>query len=60
MNAYAGIICPHHGEVDIDYNEYVAQMSNPWARWKCPICGQVSGFNDVRFEELNYPEDDEE
>lgn len=53
MDAYAGIICPRHNEVDITYQEYKAQMANPWARWKCPKCGQTSEFNDDRYEELN-------
>ena len=59
VSAYAGIICPHHGEVDIDYNEYIKQMSDPWARWKCPKCGAASEFNEARYEEINFTEDDQ-
>lgn len=50
---YAGLVCPQHGEVDIDRSEYMKQMTNPWARWKCPLCGIISEFNDDRYEELN-------
>ena len=50
---YAGIICPNHGAVDIDKNEYISQMRNPWARWECPKCGAISEFNDDRYEELH-------
>ena len=55
---YAGVICPYHGAVDIDKINYITQMNNPNARWKCPKCGAVSEFNDERFEELN-PEPEE-
>jgi len=50
---YAGIICPHHGPVDIDEAEYIRQMDRPDERWTCPICRTVSEFDDERFEELN-------
>ena len=51
---YAGVICPHHGEVDIDIEEYTNQMRDAWAKWKCPKCGAISEFNDARYEALNY------
>ena len=50
---YAGIICPNHGAVDIDKINYMSQMHNPWARWKCPKCGAISEFDDDRYEELH-------
>ena len=50
---YAGIICPNHGAVDIDKDEYISQMRNPWAKWKCPKCGTISEFDDNRYEELH-------
>lgn len=49
---YAGVVCPVHGAVDLDYGEYDAQMSQPDARWACPKCGRVSGFDDERYEQL--------
>lgn len=58
MTAYAGVICPHHGTVDIDKTEYIRQMNNPNSRWKCPKCGTVSEFNDERYEEINFPQDE--
>ena len=51
--AYAGVICPHHGSIDISRENYDKQMSNPHIRWKCPICGAISEFDDDRYEELN-------
>lgn len=56
--AYAGIICPHHGNVDIDYGEYLHQMGYPDSRWKCPKCGFVSEFDDARFEEINFHDEE--
>lgn len=50
---YAGVLCPIHGAVDIDKDEYMRQMSNPNARWACPICRSVSEFDEERYEELN-------
>lgn len=52
---YAGVICPFDGPVDIDRINYLVQMSNPDAPWKCPKCGAISEFNDERYEEL-HPE----
>lgn len=54
---YAGIICPFHGSVDIDFANYSHQMAQPDARWKCPKCGSISDFDDERYEEINYPEE---
>lgn len=51
--AKAGVICPDHHKVDITYENYMRQLSNPWAVWECPICGAHSEFDDARYEELN-------
>ena len=58
-HAYAGIICPFHGAVDISKENYIQQMMDPHSRWKCPICRSISEFDDDRYEELN-PEPEEE
>lgn len=50
---YAGITCRLHGNVDIDYNEYMKQMLAPNSLWKCPTCGNDANFNDDRYEELH-------
>ena len=55
---YAGVICRQHGEIDIEKDDYVRQMNDPHARWKCPICKQFVEFNDARYEEL-HPEPEE-
>ena len=57
MKPYAGVICPIHGEVDIDFNNYMRQMRDANSRWKCPKCGMTSEFNDIRYEELNFDEE---
>lgn len=54
--AYAGIICRHHGKVDIDQHNYQQQMANTSARWACPLCGDVAEFDDDRYEQL-HPEE---
>lgn len=51
--SYAGVICPEHGKVDIDYQEYMNQMFRPNERWVCPICKQIAEFDYVRYEEIN-------
>ena len=55
---YAGVTCRQHGDIDINYDDYMRQMRDPNARWKCPICKMTAEFNDSRFEELN-PEPEE-
>lgn len=54
--SYAGVICEWHGKLDIDYREYITQLRNPNLRWRCPKCGQVSEFDQDRYEEL-HPEE---
>ena len=54
---YAGILCCIHGNVDIDYKNYIDQMARPNSKWVCPKCGAVSEFDDDRYEELNPQED---
>lgn len=54
--AYAGIICRHHGKVDIDQHNYQQQIDDTSARWVCPLCGDVAEFDDDRYEQL-HPEE---
>ena len=57
---YAGIVCRLHGHIDIDQNNYRAQMAAVDSLWKCPVCKQVAEFDDARYEELHpEPEEDE-
>ena len=55
--AAAGVICPNHGKVDLTRADYMRQLSNPNAFWKCPLCGDSCDFDDDRYEEINFPED---
>jgi predicted RNA-binding Zn-ribbon protein involved in translation (DUF1610 family) len=54
--AYAGIICPSHGRVDIDYNNYRKQMRDASSKWKCPKCGLISEFDEERYDEIHDEE----
>lgn len=49
MPKYA-VICHEHGVTPISQQNYDEQMSNPFARWKCPLCGRISEFDDETFE----------
>lgn len=49
MSAY-GVICPMHGPVDIGAVEYVRQMNRPNDRWRCPLCREISNFDDEKYE----------
>ena len=50
---YAGIICPHHGQVDLDMEEYMDQMRAVDSLWKCPCCRSASEFDEERYEEIH-------
>ena len=55
---YAAVDCRLHGTVDIDRDEYLDQLTNVRARWKCPVCKADAEFNEQRYDELNpQPED---
>jgi hypothetical protein len=55
MRPRAGIICPHHGKVDLLEPEYWEQLENS-SSWYCPICHNDATFDRSRFEELeNVP-----
>lgn len=55
---HAGILCPLHGAVDLDFAQYIQQMRRAHSRWVCPMCGMTSQFDDERYEELNPEPDD--
>jgi len=56
IDPYAGILCELHGPVDISKENYSEQMRQPHSKWKCPICNNISEFDDDRYEEL-HPEE---
>lgn len=65
---YAGVICMGHdygvgydpgcGNVDITHAEYIRQVMRPDSRWKCPKCGALAEFDDERYEEINFPDEE--
>lgn len=55
---FAGIICRLHGKVDIDRDEYIAQMTDVHSMWRCPLCKQIADFDDERYEQL-HPQSEE-
>lgn len=57
-NYQYGVICPDHGEQELSEQEYIAQMMNPNALWKCPLCRQASYWDDDCWE--TSPPGDEE
>jgi hypothetical protein len=62
--AHAGVIClgllPGHscGHVDLDRDQYMAQMMQPDTTWRCPQCGAEAHFDDDRYESIHFPGDD--
>ena len=58
--AFAQLICPKHGGVEISEDQYRSGLNNkPNERWKCPICGSDSAFDDKAWDELHPFDDDE-
>lgn len=55
-NAHAGLICPIHNKIDIDYEDYTKQLHQPYSKWKCPKCRMESDFDDDRFDEIHQKE----
>jgi len=47
-----GIVCPNHGEVELTEEQYIAQLMNPDALWKCPICNYPSDFDQDKYEDV--------
>lgn len=46
------IICHEHGKVMLTEAEYMRQMKQPNALWKCPICHQSAEFDDAHLESM--------
>lgn len=44
------VSCFNCGQVFLTRAEYLAQMSNPDALWKCTICGEHACFDDDNYE----------
>lgn len=42
--------CPSHGQVFLDREEYMQQLSAPYDRWRCPCCGDTAWWDDGNFE----------
>lgn len=49
-SAKMGVICPQHGKQGLTREDYFKQMSNPDARWKCPVCHDEAEWDDSRYE----------
>jgi hypothetical protein len=45
-----GVVCRDHGEQGMQYGEYMDQLSNADALWKCPVCGLDAEFDEGRYE----------
>lgn len=65
---YAAVICPIHGQVKIDRDQYVRQMSCGDRPWRCPmmvvepmpgVCGEDAEFDENYWEwRHEEPQDD--
>lgn len=62
---WAGVICLGHfpnsscGRVDLDREQYNAQMMRPDSTWRCPNCQAEAEFDDTRYEDIHFPGDDQ-
>lgn len=48
------IICPNHKQVFLTKEEYDFQMNRPNSRWICPICREISDWDDGNYENNLY------
>jgi hypothetical protein len=46
------VICREHRQVFLTDAEYDAQMDNPDAVWKCPLCGHNAEWDDDNYEAM--------
>ena len=46
------ISCPNDGLVYLSYEQYDQQMNQPDNRWQCPICRELSYWDDDNYEEF--------
>lgn len=61
-DTYAALICkgdfpnePSCGQVLISEDEYLNQLDEPDALWRCPHCGSTANFDDEYFEQAHVP-----
>ncbi len=43
------VVCGEHGKQCLSQEQYNAQMRRPDAFWLCPICGEVSDWDDIHY-----------
>lgn len=48
-NSPWAVICEEHGQMFLSKENYMKQLSNPDALWKCPICGVSASFDDENY-----------
>jgi transposase-like protein len=44
--------CNNGERIYLTKKEYMKQLSNPDARWKCPKCGYDASFDDENFQDF--------
>lgn len=43
------VLCPEHGQVFLAEAEYMRQLGNPNALWRCP-CGRTANWDDDNYD----------
>ena len=51
------VVCREHGQVFLTDKEYDAQMDDPDALWKCPLCGRQAEWDDDNYEAMARDDD---
>jgi hypothetical protein len=44
------VFCPHHGQVFLSLEMYIAQLDRPDSVWCCPKCGESAEWDDTNYE----------
>jgi hypothetical protein len=57
---FAALICPKHGRVGLNEDQYRSCLARPHERWKCPICGSKATFDDEYWDEAHPFDDDDD
>lgn len=42
--------CPNHDDVFLTHIEYMEQMYAASSLWRCPICGEISEWDDDNYD----------
>lgn len=50
MKPKARVLCPLHGPVPLDQDQYYQQLRDVDSLWKCPRCGLDAVFDDAFYE----------